>query len=116
MMRPLRDMIDRLLPRGGFSANTKLRGMCKPQHDPCDWLWTFLHDQGIGPTNNASERATVTTSVLVEASLWPGKPRGQPVRGVTSHRGENLPTSTVTPLHPFSPRCEGVCTRPIKVM
>jgi transposase len=57
LMNPIRDEIDRLLLRGAFSGNARLRGMCWELSDHGGWLWTFVEHQGIQPTNNASERA-----------------------------------------------------------
>ena len=67
-MQPIRCEVDGLLLRGAFSRNAKLRGMCDPLHDRCDWLWTFVDVgdsiRGVEPTNNASQRA------LRHAVIW----------------------------------------------
>lgn len=64
LMRPIREEVNRLLLRGVFSGNSKLKGMCEPLYDHRDWLWTFLDVDGVEPTNNASERA------LRPAVIW----------------------------------------------
>ena len=57
LMKPIRQEIDALLLRGAFSGNSKLKGMCEELYDHRQWLWAFVNDEGIEPTNNASERA-----------------------------------------------------------
>jgi transposase len=64
LMRPIREEVNRLLLRGVFSGNSKLKGMCQPLYHHRDWLWTFLDVDGVEPTNNASERA------LRPAVIW----------------------------------------------
>ena len=56
-MRPVRKEIDALLLRGAFSGNRRLVGMCNELYNHRQWLWTFVHVQGIEPTNNTAERA-----------------------------------------------------------
>lgn len=46
-----------VLLRGTFSGHAKLQGRCEPLYVHCDWLWTFVDVAGVGPTNNAGERA-----------------------------------------------------------
>ena len=54
---PIREEFDSLLPRGIFSGNKRLTGMCKELYPRRDWLWTFTEVEGIEPTNNTAERA-----------------------------------------------------------
>lgn len=42
---------------GVFSGHRSLIGMCKELHSHRDWLWTFVDEPGVEPTNNASERS-----------------------------------------------------------
>ena len=63
-MGPIRDEINRLLLRGVFSGNSKLKGMCEPLYNHREKLWTFLDVEGVEPTNNVSERA------LRPAVIW----------------------------------------------
>lgn len=64
LMAPIRREIDALLLRGVFSGNPRLRGMCEELYDHRDWLWTFVDEEGVEPTNNASERS------LRHAVIW----------------------------------------------
>ena len=64
LMGPIRDEINRLLLRGVFSGNSKLKGMCEPLYNHREKLWTFLDVEGVEPTNNVSERA------LRPAVIW----------------------------------------------
>ena len=64
LMPPIRSEIDTLLLRGVYSESARLRGMCHPLYAHRNRLWTFLDDDGIEPTNNASERA------LRHAVIW----------------------------------------------
>ncbi|QDU59440.1 Transposase IS66 family protein [Planctomycetes bacterium Pan216] len=53
-----------MLLRGLFSGNPKLIGMCRELYDHRQWLWTFLDQDGVDPTNNLSERS------LRHAVIW----------------------------------------------
>ena len=63
-MKPIRSEVDALLLRGVFSGNAEFMGMCSELYDHREWLWTFVENKGIQPTNNASERA------LRPAVIW----------------------------------------------
>jgi transposase len=63
-MAPVRREVERLLLRGIQSGNKLLVGMCQELHEHRDWLWTFVRQEGIEPTNNAGERA------LRHAVIW----------------------------------------------
>ena len=56
-MKPIRQEIEALLLRGAFSGNGQIIGMCRELFDHRQWLWAFVNNEGIEPTNNASERA-----------------------------------------------------------
>ena len=60
----MRRDVERLLLRGVESGNTSLIGMCEELYSHRDWLWMFVHCEGVGPTNNAGERA------LRHAAIW----------------------------------------------
>lgn len=64
LMHPIRAEIEGLLLRGAFSGNERLLGMCNELYDHRQWLWTFLDQEGVEPTNNGSERA------LRHAVIW----------------------------------------------
>jgi len=63
-MAPVRREVERLLLRGIASNNKSLVGMCQELYDHRDWLWTFVRDEDVEPTNNAGERA------LRHAVIW----------------------------------------------
>ena len=64
LMQPIRAEIEGFLLRGAFSGNQRLLGMCNELYDHRQWLWTFLDQEGVAPTNNSSERA------LRRAVIW----------------------------------------------
>jgi transposase len=63
-MAPVRREVERLLLRGVQSGNKSLVGMCQELYEHRDWLWTFVRQEGVEPTNNAGERA------LRHAVIW----------------------------------------------
>jgi transposase len=63
-MGPVRRKVERLLLRGMQSGGRDARGMCRELYEHRGWLWTFLHHEGIEPTNNAGERS------LRHAVIW----------------------------------------------
>jgi transposase len=63
-MAPVRREAERFLLRGAQSGNRQMQGMCQELHSHRDWLWMFLYQEGVEPTNNASERA------LRHAVIW----------------------------------------------
>jgi transposase len=54
---PIRHDINHLLLRGRFSGNRRLVGMCRELYSHREWLWTFVENHGVEPTNNSAERA-----------------------------------------------------------
>ena len=54
-------------------------------------LWTFVHVEGIEPTNNASERGAATCRDLAADQWRDGQCRWQPVRGADADGGGHLP-------------------------
>jgi transposase len=63
-MAPVRRRVERLLLGGVQSGNKDVRGTCRELYEHRGWLWTFLHHEGIEPTNNAGERS------LRHAVIW----------------------------------------------
>jgi len=63
-MAPVRREVERFLLRGIASGNKSLVGMCQELYEHRNWLWTFVRQEGIEPTNNAGERA------LRHAVIW----------------------------------------------
>ena len=63
-MGPVRRKVERLLLRGMQSGNRDVQGTCRELYEHRDWLWTFLRDEGVEPTNNAAERS------LRHAVIW----------------------------------------------
>jgi transposase len=63
-MAPVRREVERLLLRGAQSGNRQMQGMCRDLYAHRPWLWMFLYNEGVEPTNNASERA------LRHAVIW----------------------------------------------
>jgi len=43
---PIRQRVEALLPRGAFSGNPRLVGMCAEIHNNRQWLWTFVEAEG----------------------------------------------------------------------
>jgi len=64
LMTPIRSEIEGLLLRGAFSGNRRLVGMCRELWKHRAWLWLYLDVDGLGQTNNHSERA------LRHAVIW----------------------------------------------
>jgi transposase len=56
-MSPVRREVERLLEAGSRCGVPKTEGVCRDILKRRQALWTFVHLEGIEPTNNASERA-----------------------------------------------------------
>ena len=56
-MGPVRHAVDGLVLRGTYSGNARLVGMCTELYDHRNWLWAFVDQDNIQPTNNTAERA-----------------------------------------------------------
>lgn len=63
-MAPVRAEVNGLILRGVFSGNSRLVGMCDELYKHRDWLWLFVDQEGVEPTNNTAERA------LRHAVIW----------------------------------------------
>jgi transposase len=56
-MSPLRREVEQLLEAGGTCGHPKTEGVCRAILKLRPALWTFVHLEGVEPTNNAAERA-----------------------------------------------------------
>ena len=56
-MTPVRREVERLLEAGSRCGVSKTEGVCRDILKRRQALWTFVHLEGVEPTNNASERA-----------------------------------------------------------
>ena len=56
-MTPVRREVERLLDAGTRCGHPKTAGVCRELLKVRQALWTFVHLEGVEPTNNASERA-----------------------------------------------------------
>jgi transposase len=56
-MSPLRYEVERLLEVGSRCGVSKTEGVCRDILKRREALWTFVHLEGVEPTNNAAERA-----------------------------------------------------------
>ena len=56
-MSPLRQEVERLLAAGSTCGVPKTEGVCRAILAQRQALWTFVHLEGVEPTNNAAERA-----------------------------------------------------------
>ena len=63
-MGPVRRKVERLLLGGAQCGHGDARGTCRELYAHSAWLWTFLHHEGVEPTNNAGERS------LRHAVIW----------------------------------------------
>ena len=56
-MTPVRREVERLLEAGSRCGVPKTEGVCREILKRRQALWTFVHLEGVDPTNNAAERA-----------------------------------------------------------
>jgi transposase len=63
-MGPVRRQVEALLLRGIQCGHADTRGTCRELYEHRGWLWTYLHHDGVEPTNNAGERS------LRHAVIW----------------------------------------------
>ena len=63
-MGPVRRKVETLLLRGIQCGHADTRGTCRELYEHRGWLWTYLHHDGVEPTNNAGERS------LRHAVIW----------------------------------------------
>lgn len=64
LMTPLREQVVAWLQEGKSCAVRKVAGRCREILEVESALWTFVHVQGVEPTNNAAER------ILRQGVLW----------------------------------------------
>jgi transposase len=76
LLAPVRQRVEALVLRGGFSGNRRLTGMCWELYDHRDWLWSFLDVDGVEPTNNAAERALRHAVIWRKLSFGTQSPQG----------------------------------------
>ena len=62
-MKPLMKRVEELLEEGA-TGDGKLAGKCRKILKHREYLWTFVYDQRVEPTNNAAER------IVRQAVLW----------------------------------------------
>jgi transposase len=62
-MKPLMGRVETLLAKGADNGET-LSGQCRRIFNQRQYLWTFVHDERVEPTNNLAER------VVRQAVLW----------------------------------------------
>ena len=63
-MGPVRRRVEALLLSGTRCGHADTRGTCRELYEHRQWLWAFLHHEGVEPTNNAGERS------LRHAVIW----------------------------------------------
>ena len=63
-MGPVRRKLERSLLQGVASGDRGVCGTCREWYEHRGCLWTFLHHEGVEPTNNAGERS------LRHAVIW----------------------------------------------
>ncbi len=89
-----------LLEKGTVCGCARTAGVCREllKREPA--LWTFLRVEGVGPTNNAAERA------LRHAVWW-----RKSSYGTASTKGSRYVAHSVSgsDLPPTGPQCPGVC-------
>lgn len=84
-MSPLRREVEHLLEVGSQCGVSNTEGMCQEMLKRREALWTFVHVEGVEPTNNLAERA-----------IRPGVQRRQISFGTQSEEGARLVESMMT--------------------
>lgn len=84
-MTSLRREVERLLEAGRQCGVAKTEGTCREMLKHRQALWTFVHVEGVEPTNNAAERA-----------IRPGVQRRQMSFGTQSEAGSRFVESMMT--------------------
>ena len=93
-MAPVRRAVERLLVRGINSGNRSLVGICRELYEHRAWLWSFVRQEDVEPTNNASERALRHAVIWRKLLVRHTKRRWQPLRRDHAHDHRDLPTTT----------------------
>ena len=63
-MKSVQQKVDELLRRGAACAHDKTAGTCRDILKREEALWTFVHVEGVAPTNNLGERQVRRHGVL----------------------------------------------------
>ena len=75
-MGPIRRTVEGLLLRGAFSGVRGVAGSCRELWDHRVRLWRFVDQDGVDPTNNASERALRPAVIWRKLSFGTQSPAG----------------------------------------
>jgi transposase len=75
-LRPIRREIERLLEAGQTCGVPKTEGTCRDILKRRQALWTFVRHAGVGPTNNAAERALRPSVLWRKGSFGTHSPEG----------------------------------------
>jgi len=75
-MRPLIARVEALLDEGAACDHKKTAGKCRRILGPRAALWTFVRVEGVGPTNNAAERALRPAVIWRKLSFGSASERG----------------------------------------
>jgi transposase len=75
-MIPIRRKIERELKKGAHCGFLRFGGKCRDILEHRQALWTFVHVQGVEPTNNEAERALRHAVILRKTSFGTDSPRG----------------------------------------
>ena len=104
-MGPVRRKVERLLLRGMQSGNSDVRGTCRELYEHRQWLWTFLHHEGVEPTNNAGERSLRHAVIWRKLSFGTQSAPRQPLRRDDADGDRNLPSTASQRLCLHHRRC-----------
>jgi transposase len=75
-MKPIEKRIVRLLRRAAVCAEPRTAGMAREILAQRDYLWTFVDNEGVEPTNNAAERAIRPAVLWRKGSFGTDSPEG----------------------------------------
>jgi transposase len=75
-MKPVRQAVRRVLQAGRKSPCSPTAGTCKELWGHEEWLWTFVSNDGVEPTNNEAERAERHGVLLRKTSGGTDSPQG----------------------------------------
>jgi transposase len=74
-MEPLIEQVEILLEKGADSGKP-LSGQCRRIFNQREYLWTFVHDERVEPTNNLAERMVRQAVLWRKGSFGTQSPRG----------------------------------------
>ena len=75
-MTPVRREVERLLEAGSRCEEDKTAGTCRELLKRRQALWTFVHLEGVEPTNNKGEQAIRSGVLWRKVSFGTHSPRG----------------------------------------